>query len=526
MKVQDILVSIILPVFNGKEYIDRCLDSLVRQTYKNIEIIILNDGSTDESAKKCIYWMSKDTRITYYEHENMGLSKTRNRGVELAKGRYWVSVDQDDWLDVCYIEKLLEAVLKYDADIGICDYYKFDEFGKLHYVSCNMSGERRYTKEEYLLLSNSAVWNKMIKKEFWKKNSLEFVGGILEDTSTFPMYILLSNSIAPVSEPLYFYEKYHKGSITNDIEKRRKFPAAFQESIDFFKNRNLFETYKKILYLYFLKWTSNSLAPCLGKVEDEEYKKLRACYISFLQINFEGILLKKTLIWGGYNLSKILRNTSLFADPYHRVQFSSIVSLLNESSESVELHSANPYREMMLQRELKQEYLEFIRTEKPEYVVLDFLEERFDMMLIGENLYAYSDAVMECKDKPEFQRVERNSAEMEGLWEKACDIFIAELKEIVVPENVILVKNYLTKYYGQDTSLKMYEEVEFIEKINGCLKKYYEYFEKNFEGVKVIDFSEDELYFTDEKYEYGKYPWHLNDLINYKMAKEIERYFS
>ena len=116
------LISIIVAVYNIENYIDRCVTSLINQTYKDIEIILVNDGATDNSGKKCDFYKEKDARIVVIHKENGGLSSARNAGMDIAKGEYLLFVDGDDWLDVTYIEKCISKIKKNKVDLLFTPY--------------------------------------------------------------------------------------------------------------------------------------------------------------------------------------------------------------------------------------------------------------------------------------------------------------------------------------------------------------------------------------------------------------------
>lgn len=120
------LVSIIVPVYNTEEYIRQCLDSILNQTYQNFECLLINDGSSDNSADICREFVAKDTRFRYFEKENGGVSSARNLGIERSEGAYITFVDSDDWVDSDYLEVLYSAILEEQADIAVSTYKKFN----------------------------------------------------------------------------------------------------------------------------------------------------------------------------------------------------------------------------------------------------------------------------------------------------------------------------------------------------------------------------------------------------------------
>ena len=119
---QDYLISIIIPVYNVEKYLRKCLDSIINQTYKKLEIILIDDGSTDNSGKICEEYAKKDDRIIVIHKENAGVSSARNRGIELANGKYIGFIDSDDWIEENMYETLYQNLLQFDVDISMCNY--------------------------------------------------------------------------------------------------------------------------------------------------------------------------------------------------------------------------------------------------------------------------------------------------------------------------------------------------------------------------------------------------------------------
>lgn len=116
-------ISLVVPVYNVQEYLPECLDSLLGQSFAAIEIILVDDGSTDASAEICDRYAARDGRIRVVHQQNAGVSKARNVGIRLARGKYLGFVDGDDWVDRDYCKRLYETLIDYRADISICSYY-------------------------------------------------------------------------------------------------------------------------------------------------------------------------------------------------------------------------------------------------------------------------------------------------------------------------------------------------------------------------------------------------------------------
>lgn len=234
------IISIIVPIYNVDQYLDKCINSIINQTYKNIEIILIDDGSTDNSLTICNNYSKQDSRIKVIHKENGGLSDARNKGIEIAKGEYITFIDSDDYVDLDYVEILYNTITKYEADISISthrilfpnktvDKYTFEE-----YVS---------TKEEILdkLLYDDGIdtsaWGKLYKKFLFK--DIRFPKGrLFEDAATTYKLIDNANKIAVYSKPTYNYV-IRENSISNVgfSEKKLDLIKSTQEMTDYIRAR-------------------------------------------------------------------------------------------------------------------------------------------------------------------------------------------------------------------------------------------------------------------------------------------------
>ena len=162
------LISIIIPVYNVSTYLDRCLNSITNQTYRNLEIILINDGSTDKSGRICDAWASKDPRIKVLHTSNQGIAAARNCGLHIAHGDYIGFADPDDWVEPDMFEKLAGSLEQYNADIAICG---FEEKWPDYSVLKVSESFRCYTKEEALrelILDRNMqnyAWNKLFRRK-------------------------------------------------------------------------------------------------------------------------------------------------------------------------------------------------------------------------------------------------------------------------------------------------------------------------------------------------------------------------
>lgn len=137
------MISVIVPVYNVKPYLQKCVDSIRNQTYQNLEIILVDDGSTDGSGEMCDEYANKDSRVIALHQKNAGQGAARNLGLDTAHGEWVGFVDADDWIDLNYYEKLVQAAETADADMACCDRRIYDEEGNLTYEVKIVEGKRK-----------------------------------------------------------------------------------------------------------------------------------------------------------------------------------------------------------------------------------------------------------------------------------------------------------------------------------------------------------------------------------------------
>ena len=214
------LVSIIIPCFNASKYIFRCLNSLICQTYKNIEIICVNDGSSDNTLTILNYFSIFDKRIKVFSNSNHGVSFSRNTGLEKSNGKYICFVDCDDFVSERYIEQMVKYFFISETDLVVCGFDTFDKC--LHFstpaeefVLPNNSGELLH------LVFDSPIfnppWNKMFKKQLIK-NEFNNSYSLGEDVLFNCQYVKNIKSISFINKPLYFYNINGTNKLTNSFK--------------------------------------------------------------------------------------------------------------------------------------------------------------------------------------------------------------------------------------------------------------------------------------------------------------------
>lgn len=210
------LVSIIVPVYNTEKYIRQCLDSILNQTYQNFECLLINDGSSDNSADICREYVAKDTRFRYFEKENGGVSSARNLGIECSGGAYITFIDSDDWVDSDYLEVLYSALIEEQADIAVSTYKKFNISDNCWYFhSFQVKYDRKVFTNIELIdelvdldsfdFSYRFVSGKLVNKTSLKKIRFNELTTLGEDMEFWFKLYLISARIVYVNRDSYIY---------------------------------------------------------------------------------------------------------------------------------------------------------------------------------------------------------------------------------------------------------------------------------------------------------------------------------
>ncbi len=199
------MISIIVPVYNVKQYINQCIDSIICQSYTDLEIILIDDGSTDGSGSICDDYAAKDSRIRVFHTENRGLSAARNLGIGKARGDYLSFIDSDDWIDHTMYELLMKAAIENQADMVICGFIierigKSEKKGNCLGVYCENRIHNKLIHQELTY----AVWARLYRSELF--DSIRFLNGhVYEDVAPTLQIIHIAKNIYCINDALYHY---------------------------------------------------------------------------------------------------------------------------------------------------------------------------------------------------------------------------------------------------------------------------------------------------------------------------------
>ena len=275
------LISVIVPVYRVEEYLERCVKSILSQTYKNLEVILVDDGSPDQCPAICDACAEKDARVKVIHQENKGLSGARNAGIDAASGEYLAFVDSDDYVSPHFIEELYQLLQDTGCAIGQCrfSYVKGDGLvEESDSAFCIYRGEslmeQLYGPEEKATCFVVA-WNKLYRAELFKETGIRYPEGrIHEDEATTYRLFHEAKKLAFLDRALYGYYTENGGSITSVFSaKRLQWLTAHEERIAFFKKNG----YEKLLPAAYRKLCDACITfyfRCTEQVKDaEELKK-------------------------------------------------------------------------------------------------------------------------------------------------------------------------------------------------------------------------------------------------------------
>ena len=278
-----ILVSVVIPVYNVEAYLRKCVESVLGQTYQNMEIILLNDGSTDTSGEVCDYYAKIDRRVRVIHKENEGLAETRNKGIAEALGEYILFVDSDDYIHEKTLEWTCEKAEKYAADIVVFDYVSVDEKGRevdQFYIGLQEDKPFQAIEEKTLIYKTPSAWNKLWRREFLLKSEVSFPKGkYYEDLGTVPKWLLLAKRIVYVPKVCYYY-LLRTGSIMRQHDFSRNYRdriCMIEDIYRFFRQKESYELFQTELEFLLIQhgYFFPSREIVLVNIKDENLKKFR-----------------------------------------------------------------------------------------------------------------------------------------------------------------------------------------------------------------------------------------------------------
>ena len=287
-------VSVIVPIYNVEKYLEKCINSLLSQTLEDIQIILVNDGSKDNSGNIAReYEKNNKNRIIYVEKENGGLSDARNHGLKYATGDFIAFLDSDDYIEKNAYEEMYNKAIEENADYVECDFiWEFPN---------KIRVDKQYpykNKKEMLSFVRVVAWNKLIKRQLIIDNNLEFPKGLrYEDVEFTYKLIPFINKFAYVDKPFIHYVQ-REGSIANvQNERTAEIFTVLDNVIEFYKKNNIYEKYRDELEYNYARYLLCSSLKRMCKIKDKTIReKLLTESWERLNLNFpnwkENVILK------------------------------------------------------------------------------------------------------------------------------------------------------------------------------------------------------------------------------------------
>lgn len=291
------LISIIVPVYKVEKYLDRCVESIVNQTYKNLEIILVDDGSPDNCPQMCDNWAEQDNRIKVIHKTNDGLANARNSGIEICNGDYVMFVDSDDYIEPDMVEFLLNLSAKYNADVSRCGFYYEYENGHKESESRDYSIKEPGEKEIICDLLTGGhlagvIWNKLYKKDIFKSHRYNKIDNCAEDIMfNYRIYRDKPKTVF-CDEPKYDY-LIRENSITNQKFSYGAFDIIRAKKIAYedFKNDEVIGPYATKGYI------NSAFIVLSGCITNHAFPKERDELISFILSHKKEVLFSSMYSW-------------------------------------------------------------------------------------------------------------------------------------------------------------------------------------------------------------------------------------
>lgn len=288
------LVSVIIPIYCVERYLEQCLNSVVQQTHTELEIILVDDGSTDQCPMLCDAWAKRDSRITVIHKANGGLSDARNVGIDSAHGDYILFVDSDDWIEPNMVECMLSVLEEQHADICACGiFYEYPQKTAIREVDSFVGNStetyrRLYDETRYPV----STWNKLYCRKCW--NKLRFpVGKICEDAFTTYLLIDQAQTIVQISTPFYHYRIRDNSIMTSKFSVKKMYEEeAWRENYLFMKEH--YPEHVQAAYNFYLLRV-NVLIHTMTEEQKLDYQKEYQILKAILKENMDYVLLRSGL---------------------------------------------------------------------------------------------------------------------------------------------------------------------------------------------------------------------------------------
>lgn len=509
---------------------------MVKQTYPNIEIILVNDGSTDNSLSICQEYALRYSSIKVYSQNNAGQGSARNLGLNKCRGDYILFVDSDDWVDGEIAQKLYDNIKASHSNIAVCNHSKtyINQFDRHYKVEEKVSPNRVIDLEAekgMLNMISPFACGKLIKKDIFDRYSLEFPQHFFEDASMMPVVYVLANRISFIDDALYYYRN-RADSTVNSSKTLDDRIRCMESLINFFKKYRVYEKYEEQLKQNIEQRIQINLRMA-GNALNQRYKEFENRQEQEARRLFPDIIVKQNQICaiGSYNLMTIVKVIMNYeADKNIEMYFGreSLISIMgnNEKLNQISIGHKIPMKNKCLINDFSKKLVQYNPGEfkNVNYVFIDLLEERFDIGVYEGDFFTLSDAFYEVEnDLPiSYNIIHADSDEWLVLWENACVRFMERMLKYVDPEQIVIVESKLTEQYEDQKGRHYFQDIQNIRKCNKRLQKCYDYMRQINPKFKVIPIEQLECYVTNSDFRHGCFPWHLGNMAYGRIGEYIK----
>ena len=251
-------ISVIVPVYNTEKYLHRCIDSVLAQTYKDFELLLIDDGSKDSSGAICDEYAARDSRVKVFHKENGGVSSARNAGLAIASGDWIMHLDGDDWIEPDMLERLIQKGEDTGADIVMGDFLFAYSDRDILYILPDWDNNKTASLNRYITSVWTCVWGGIHKRSLYEVYQLKSPQGVTycEDFHLMARLCYHAKKVVNVHQPFYHYRQ-QEGSVMHNLSKKteRDEQWVYQDIICFFKEQGVYDDYRKSMCWRMLKAT-------------------------------------------------------------------------------------------------------------------------------------------------------------------------------------------------------------------------------------------------------------------------------
>lgn len=506
------MVSIIVPVYNVENYIDRCLESVVKQTYTDIEILVMEAKSTDRSLEKVLAWARDDDRFTIVSRRDGGLGPARNYALQIARGEFVIFLDSDDWLDLDYVEKTVHmAQTDPEIDVVMTGFYMHGFDNETHICTESWKNgiyDDLSIKKQIIVYGNNSMWSKLIRKDLLIEHAIEQPALPYEDLAVYPAIIAAARKIGIINDAFLHYQMARPGSLMCNIGNLQKFAQVIDYSERLLKENVFCKRYLSAFYMCMYRHFIHAHRQVLG--EQYIYALKQELSKNYYAEKFRGtkILSRfRYVVYGGFSsrwtVHRLFEGKERLKEHF---AFTTLVSQMCDEGTDLNgmIQHDNTFRLWCIDQDIKKAFPKRLnslspKSEEDTLYFIDFVNECQDIVRIGEFSYitmseALAEAVPDMEER--YPVIAWDSSQYWDLWRLGCDKLVALIKRHCNLERVVLFQIYLAKRYQENDEIKLYEGQDAVERKNQLLCRMYSYFREKLPEVKCYE-AADELLYTD-----------------------------